>query len=56
MLQVLGELGSGDSHWIGLLLPDLVLLMTPPAKAAPSNVVRSSRPMAWRRAAERFRP
>ena len=23
--RVLGELGSGASHWIGLLLPDLVL-------------------------------
>ena len=55
MSQVLGELGSGASHWIGLLLPDLVLPVTPPAKAAPSNVVRSARPMAWRHAAGRFR-
>ena len=55
MSQVLGELGSGASHWIGLLLPDLVLPVTPPAKAAPSNVVRSARPMARRRAAGRFR-
>ena len=53
--RVLGELGSGASHWIGLLLPDLVLPVTPPAKAAPSNVVRSARPMARRRAAGRFR-
>ena len=44
--QVLGELGSGASYWIGLLLPDLVLPVTPLAKAAPSNVLRLARPMA----------
>ena len=55
MSRVLGELGSGASHWIGLLLPDLVLPVTPPAKVAPSNVVRSGRPMAQRHAAGRFR-
>ena len=53
--RVLGELGSWASHWIGLLLPDLVLPITPPAKAAPSSVVRSARPMARRRAAGRFK-
>ena len=52
---MLGELGSGASHWIGLLLPDLVLPVTPPEKAAPSNVVRSARPLARRHAAGRFR-
>ena len=53
--RVLGELGSWASHWIGLLLPDLVLPITPPAKAAPSSVVRSARPMARRRAAGGFK-
>ena len=53
--QVLGELGSGASHWIGLLLPDLVLPVTPPEKAAAFNVVRLAHPMAWRHAAGRFR-
>ena len=53
--QVLGELGSRASHWIGLLLPDLVLPVTPPAKAAPSNVVRPACPMARRHDAGRIR-
>ena len=52
---MLGELGSGVSHWIGMLLPDLVLPVTPPSKAAPFNVVRSAHPMARRHAAGRFR-
>ena len=56
MSQVLEELGSGASHWIGLLLPDLVLPLTPPAKASPFSVVRSACPMARRHVAGRFRP
>ena len=46
----------GASHWVGLVLPDLVQPMTPPAKAVPSKVVSSSDPMALRRAAGRFKP
>ena len=53
---MLRELGSGASHWIGLLFPDLVLPVTPPAKAAPSSVVRSAHPIARRHVAGRFRP
>ena len=53
--HVLGELGSVASHWIGLLLLDLVPPMTP-SKAAPSGVVRSAHPMARRHAAGRFKP
>ena len=56
MSCVLGKLGCRASHCIGLLLPDLVLPVIQPAKAAPSNVVWSACPMAWRHDPGRFRP
>ena len=46
----------GASHWVDLVLPDLVRLVTLLAKAVPSTVVSSSCPMALRSAAGRFIP
>ena len=52
---MLGELGSRASHWIGPVVARPGPPVTPPAKSAPSNVVRSAYPMARRCAAGRFR-